>query len=108
MAPGTSSDRLPQVINCCYSSKDCTEAATPGQRYYPSLAMQFIKMGVKAVVVPGWRVDGAAGLKFAARLYRELLDGMSFGHRRLPPTWARYCHCCAIELSALVAGKEKG
>ena len=70
-------------INCCYSGRD-GEAPTPGvRRNHPllasSLALQFIRMGAKAVVAAGWRVDDADGLAFAQRLYASLLAGLGFG-----------------------------
>ncbi|WP_144289900.1 CHAT domain-containing protein [Ideonella sp. A 288] len=78
-------DPVPEFvfINCCYSGRDGTEAKVLGQRNYPllaaSLAMQFIKMGSKAVVAAGWQVDDRDGLRFAEHLYRSLLEGESFG-----------------------------
>ena len=70
-------------INCCYSGRD-GEAPSAGVRHnHPllasSLALQFIKMGAKAVVAAGWRVDDADGLAFAQRLYACLLSGLGFG-----------------------------
>lgn len=72
-------------INCCYSGRDAEGLTTPGAgpRKHPilaaSLALQFIKMGSKAVVAAGWQVDDAAALLFAKTLYRALLDGEAFG-----------------------------
>ncbi|EHR72077.1 lysophospholipase [Burkholderiales bacterium JOSHI_001] len=69
-------------INCCYSGREGADAAQ-ASRNHPvlasSLALQFIRMGSKAVVAAGWRVDDAEGLAFAHRLYRELLDGNNLG-----------------------------
>lgn len=66
-------------INCCYSGRDGDERRlSPAQRAYPllasSLALQFIKMGSRAVVAAGWQVDDADGLAFAEALYAALLD----------------------------------
>lgn len=79
-------DPVPEFIfiNCCYSGRDGTEAEVLGQRNYPllasSLALQFIKMGAKAVVAAGWQVNDADGLRFAEALYTALLrDGADFG-----------------------------
>jgi hypothetical protein len=78
-------DPVPEFvfINCCYSGQDGTEATVLGQRNYPllaaSLAMQFIKMGAKAVVAAGWQVDDTDGLAFARQLYASLLQGETFG-----------------------------
>ncbi|WP_428421296.1 CHAT domain-containing protein [Methylibium sp.] len=72
-------------INCCYSGRDSEGLTNPGPdpRKHPilaaSLALQFIKMGSKAVVAAGWQVDDAAALLFARTLYRGLLDGDPFG-----------------------------
>ena len=68
-------------INCCYSGRD--SASPDVQRNAPvlaaSLALQFIRMGAKAVVAAGWQVDDADGLTFANELYCRLLDGETFG-----------------------------
>lgn len=72
-------------INCCYSGRDGEGlvSAPGGSRNHPilaaSLALQFIKMGSKAVVAAGWQVDDEAALLFARTLYRALLDGETFG-----------------------------
>ncbi len=70
-------------INCCYSGRDGAPAPPGVHHNHPllasSLALQFIKMGAKAVVAAGWRVDDADGLAFAQRLYTCLLAGMGFG-----------------------------
>lgn len=68
-------------INCCYSGRD--GRADGVHRNDPmlasSLALQFIRMGSKAVVAAGWQVDDADGLAFASALYAALLDGQPFG-----------------------------
>lgn len=66
-------------INCCYSGREGDETRLPAaQRALPllasSLALQFIKMGSRAVVAAGWQVDDQAGLVFAQALYAGLLD----------------------------------
>ncbi len=72
-------------INCCYSGRDGDETRLPAaQREYPllaaSLALQFIKMGSRAVVAAGWQVDDGDGLVFARTLYDALLqDNRNFG-----------------------------
>jgi CHAT domain-containing protein len=66
-------------INCCHLGK--TETAGVG-RYNllaANLAVQFIKMGVKAVVAAGWAVDDAAAETFAESFYTHLLEGEPFG-----------------------------
>lgn len=66
-------------INCCHLGK--TQSATPREynRLAANLAVQFIRMGVKAVVAAGWAVDDGAALAFAESFYTHLLDGESFG-----------------------------
>jgi CHAT domain-containing protein len=72
-------------INCCYSGREGDETRLPAaQRALPllasSLALQFIKMGSRAVVAAGWQVDDQAGLAFAQALYAGLLaDNRPFG-----------------------------
>ena len=44
-----------------------------------NLGMQFIKMGVRAVVAAGWAVDDAAAALFANTFYRLMLAGEAFG-----------------------------
>ena len=66
-------------INCCHLGK----TVSPTPRRYAALAanlgVQFIRMGVKAVVAAGWAVDDAAGRAFAQGLYARLLAGETFG-----------------------------
>jgi hypothetical protein len=68
-------------INCCHLGKS---QARPGDaadlnRLAANLAMQFIRMGVRAVVAAGWAVDDAAARCFAEHLYNSLLEGRGFG-----------------------------
>lgn len=70
-------------INCCYSGRD-GQAGQPMARHYPrlasSLALQFMRMGAKAVVAAGWPVDDEAAALFAERFYAEILGhGRTFG-----------------------------
>jgi hypothetical protein len=44
-----------------------------------SLAVQLIRMGVRAVVAAGWEVNDGAAKLFAQEFYRGLLDGDPFG-----------------------------
>jgi hypothetical protein len=66
-------------INCCFLGR--TQA--PGPARYTELAanvgVQFIRMGVKAVIAAGWAVDDGAALTFAETFYRRLLAGDAFG-----------------------------
>lgn len=70
-------------INCCYSGREGA-GQTALTRNDPllasSLALQFIKMGSKAVVAAGWQVEDQAGQRFAEALYQALLrDNQPFG-----------------------------
>lgn len=69
-------------INCCYSGT----MTPPEDKYYKyrtrlaaNIGTQFIRMGVKAVVVTGWAVDDAAAKTFAKELYDLLFAGYEFG-----------------------------
>lgn len=66
-------------INCCHLGK--TQSNTPREYNLlaANLAVQFIRMGVKAVVASGWAVDDAAAQAFAESFYTHLLDGETFG-----------------------------
>ena len=72
-------------INCCHLGKTQTggtsRTAQAGEfsLLAANLAVQFIQMGVKAVVAAGWAVDDAAGAAFAETFYRRLLAGEMFG-----------------------------
>ncbi|MEM7218990.1 MAG: CHAT domain-containing protein [Pseudomonadota bacterium] len=96
-------------INCCFSGTISDQPGTVPResqrdrhRLAGSLATQFIKMGVKAVVATGWEVSDAAAERFADVFYRTLLPGGTFGEavtaaRRaayasdpMSNTWAAY------------------
>lgn len=69
-------------INCCYSGT----MTPPEDKYYKyrtrmaaNIGTQFIRMGVKAVVVTGWAVDDAAAKTFAKELYDLMFAGFEFG-----------------------------
>lgn len=68
-------------VNCCHLGK--TEAGPdrrnpPFARLAANLGVQFIEMGVRAVVCAGWAVDDAAALTFARAFYDALFTGHSF------------------------------
>ena len=66
-------------INCCHLGK--TQRSTP-PRYNElaaNLAVQFVRMGVKAVIAAGWAVNDQAGLTFAECFYTRMLAGEFFG-----------------------------
>jgi CHAT domain-containing protein/pimeloyl-ACP methyl ester carboxylesterase len=68
-------------INCCHLGS--TAVRYPEAKRYNDLAanlgIQFINMGVKAVVAAGWAVDDAAAKAFAETFYQAMLSGRSFG-----------------------------
>jgi hypothetical protein len=69
-------------INCCHLGR--TDGPAESSPHYnllaASVAVEFIKMGVKAVIAAGWAVDDAAGRQFAVSFYRHMLAGAGFGH----------------------------
>ncbi len=66
-------------INCCHLGKTGPKVAPQHNRLAANLAVEFIRMGVKAVVAAGWAVDDAAARAFAETFYAHLLDGVPFG-----------------------------
>ncbi|QID16539.1 CHAT domain-containing protein [Nitrogeniibacter mangrovi] len=72
---------VPEVvfINCCHLGKTQTSGSSAYTTLAANLAVQFVNMGVKAVVAAGWAVDDGAASAFAASFYRHLLDGQAFG-----------------------------
>lgn len=85
-------------INCCHLGATGARGAESSElpefnRLAANLAMQFIRMGVRAVVAAGWAVDDAAARCFAETLYGALLEGRGFGDAvRLAreATWSRH------------------
>ena len=65
-------------INCCHLGKTGRTSTRGANRLAANLAVQFIQMGVRAVVAAGWAVDDAAALTFARRFYDELFRGAAF------------------------------
>lgn len=66
-------------INCCHLGKTLRANPPPYGILAANLAVQFIRMGVKAVIAAGWAVDDRAGLAFADAFYSALLGGAPFG-----------------------------
>lgn len=65
-------------INCCHLGN--TGGGTARfNKLAANLGVQFIRMGVRAVVCAGWAVDDAAALTFADSFYSRLLGGDNFG-----------------------------
>lgn len=68
-------------INCCHLGRTLGATAAQGRfnLLAANLAVQFIEMGVKAVVAAGWAVDDGAAEAFAESFYGHLLEGEPFG-----------------------------
>jgi tetratricopeptide (TPR) repeat protein len=75
-------------INCCHLGRVETTAATEekglnAHRDYnliaASVATEFIRMGVRAVIAAGWAVDDGAAATFARTFYDSMLQGEKFG-----------------------------
>ncbi len=68
-------------INCCHLGKTLGKTAKEGKHSLlaANLAVQFIRMGVKAVVAAGWAVDDGAAEAFSAGFYTHMLNGETFG-----------------------------
>ena len=80
-------------INCCHLGKTLRSVPTQYHRLAANLAVQLIRMGVKAVVTAGWAVDDGAANAFAEVFYRQLLDGNQFGdavRRAREEIWKRF------------------
>lgn len=77
--------QIPELvfINCCHLGRIDGEKNSERDTYHKlaaNLAMQFIQMGVRAVVAAGWAVDDDAANTFADRFYEEILSGTPFGY----------------------------
>lgn len=68
-------------INCCHlgNTLDSRESAKKFNYLAANLAVEFMEMGVKAVVAAGWAVDDAAAKSFAAHFYQHMLADQPFG-----------------------------
>lgn len=79
-------------INCCHLGNTGGGSAKYN-RLAANLGVEFIRMGVRAVVCAGWAVDDAAALTFAQVFYERLLAGATFGdavHRARATTWSAH------------------
>lgn len=64
-------------INCCHLGR--TQSDLRMNELAANLGVQFIQMGVKAVIAAGWAVDDAAAKRFAQTFYQSMFDGQTFG-----------------------------
>ena len=80
--------QVPELVflNCCHLGRieERINAADAQHReafhlIASSLALEFIKMGVRAVVAAGWAVDDAVATLFARTFYEKMLAGVTFG-----------------------------
>lgn len=79
-------------INCCHLGKTGGGADLDRGALAANLGVQFIRMGVRAVVAAGWAVNDEAALIFADTFYRHMLDGDEFGEairNAREETWLR-------------------
>ncbi|HWS13913.1 MAG TPA: CHAT domain-containing protein, partial [Rhodocyclaceae bacterium] len=80
-------------INCCHLGKTGGGRDLDRGALAANLGMQFIRMGVRAVVAAGWAVDDEAALVFAETFYGRLLSGEPFGEAvraAREETWLRF------------------
>jgi len=66
-------------INCCHLGKTGTDRELDRGGLAANLGVEFIRMGVRAVVAAGWAVHDDAARVFAETFYRHMLDGDEFG-----------------------------
>jgi tetratricopeptide (TPR) repeat protein len=79
--------RVPELvfINCCHLGRSDQDPwqqrsdSTQAHRLAANLAVQFIKMGVRAVIAAGWAVQDQAAQTFAETFYRHMSKGQRFG-----------------------------
>jgi CHAT domain-containing protein/pimeloyl-ACP methyl ester carboxylesterase len=65
-------------INCCHLGQT-QESNTRFSALAANIGVQFIEMGVKAVIAAGWAVDDRAATAFAESFYRRMFSGQQFG-----------------------------
>lgn len=64
-------------INCCHLGK--TAAPQRLNELAANLGVEFIGMGVRAVIAAGWAVEDAAATRFARVFYEAMFSGVAFG-----------------------------
>lgn len=65
-------------VNCCHLGQT-QDSNTRFSALAANIGVQFIEMGVKAVIAAGWAVDDIAATAFAESFYRRMCDGEQFG-----------------------------
>jgi len=75
--------RVPELVflNCCHLARVDGKDSDRDQvhRLAANLAVQFIQMGVRAVIAAGWAVNDLAAATFAEMFYHNMADGWRFG-----------------------------
>lgn len=66
-------------INCCHLARTVDGGQLRRGALAANLGVEFIRMGVRAVVAAGWAVNDQAALIFAESFYRHMLNGEEFG-----------------------------
>jgi tetratricopeptide (TPR) repeat protein len=80
-------------INCCHLGKTGSSRHVAFGPLAANLSIQFIDMGVKAVVAAGWAVDDGAAATFAETFYQRMTAGDTFGEAvraAREEIWLRY------------------
>ena len=69
---------VPELVflNCCHLGR--TDIGRTDV-VAANLAVEFIRIGVRAVIAAGWTVDDQAASTFATQFYQQFLDGVAFG-----------------------------
>lgn len=75
---------VPELVflNCCHLGSVAgpeNHDASDRVALAANLAVQFIQMGVRAVIAAGWAVDDGAAREFAEAFYERMLSGEAFG-----------------------------
>lgn len=89
---------VPELVflNCCHLGRTRPDDGTDRGALAANLAVQFIRMGVRAVIAAGWAVDDAAATAFAEAFYTRLLAGEAFGEAvraAREEVWLRFPDC---------------
>lgn len=72
-------------INCCHLGKTISDGdsvlplRTQYHEFAANIAVQFMQIGVRAVVAAGWAVNDSAAKTFADTFYDRILSGSDFG-----------------------------
>ncbi|HRP97479.1 MAG TPA: CHAT domain-containing protein, partial [Rhodocyclaceae bacterium] len=89
---------VPELVflNCCHLARTGDQTRSDRGALAANLAVQFIRMGVRAVVAAGWAVDDAAATAFAEAFYARMLAGEPFGEAvraAREDVWLRFPDC---------------